>query len=113
MVGRGCVLWGNITVGNNVSIVAESYIFTSSHYVQDPNFRAYHAPVVICDRAWLGARSIVQPGVKIGEGAVLGSGSIATRDLEDFGIYLGAPARQVKKRNTALTYELNFKTYFS
>ena len=42
--------------------------------------------------AWICARACVAPGVKVGEGAVLGLASIATRDLEPWGVYGGAPA---------------------
>jgi putative colanic acid biosynthesis acetyltransferase WcaF len=49
--------------------------------------------------AWICARAIVAPGVNLGEGAILGIGSVATKDLEPFGIYLGHPARKVKERD--------------
>ena len=48
--------------------------------------------------AWICARAIVHPQVNVGVGAVLGLGSIATRDLESFGVYSGVPATKVKER---------------
>ena len=44
------------------------------------------------------ARAIVSPGVNLGNGAILGLGSIATRDLEPFGVYAGVPAKKLKER---------------
>jgi putative colanic acid biosynthesis acetyltransferase WcaF len=41
----------------------------------------------------------VNPGINVGEGAILALGAIATRDLEPFGIYAGVPARKVKERS--------------
>lgn len=113
IIGRNCVLWGDIQIGDNVSIVAESYIFSSSHYVDDENFMAFHKQVEIGDRAWIGARSIVQPGVIIGEGAVLACGSVATKSLDPYGIYGGVPAKFLRYRNREICYELQFKAYFS
>jgi len=53
--------------------------------------------------AWICSRAIVHPRVNIGAGAVLGLGSIATRDLEPFGVYSGVPATKIKERlRTAL-----------
>jgi len=48
--------------------------------------------------AWVCARASVAPGVSVGEGAVLGLGSVATRDLEPWGVYAGVPAEKVKGR---------------
>ena len=48
--------------------------------------------------AWICARASVGPGVKVGEGAVLGLASVASRDLEPWSVYAGAPAVKVKDR---------------
>ncbi len=48
--------------------------------------------------SWICARATVSPGVNVGAGAILALGSVATRDLEPFGIYAGIPARKVKER---------------
>ena len=58
--------------------------------------------------AWVCARASVAPGVRIGEGAVLGLGSVATRDLEPWTVYAGAPAVKVKaRRQTAGSETVN------
>jgi putative colanic acid biosynthesis acetyltransferase WcaF len=56
------------------------------------------APIRIGSRAWICARAVVQMGVTVGEGAILGLGAIATRDLEPWSIYAGIPARKIKAR---------------
>ena len=113
IIGRDCILWGNIFIANDVSITADSYLFSSTHYVDDDKFTAYHKAVCICDRAWLGVRAVVQPGVTVGMGAVLGANSVATHDLEPFGIYGGTPAKLIKYRNRDINYKLKYKTYFA
>jgi lipopolysaccharide O-acetyltransferase len=55
------------------------------------------APVVIEDDAWLGEHVCVLPGVTIGRGTVVGAGSVVTRDLPEYVVAVGAPARIVKR----------------
>lgn len=55
------------------------------------------APVRICRGAWIGARSIILKGVTIGEGAIVGAGSVVTRDVSAFTIVAGNPARVVRE----------------
>lgn len=112
VIGRNCHLLGNITIKDNVSITAQSYIFSSSHHKDSPKFEAYTRPVIIEDYAWLGARAMVQPGVTIGLGAVLGSNSTATKDIPEFTVYAGVPARQIGVRSRDLTYTLAYSPFF-
>ena len=53
-------------------------------------------PVVICDRSWIGARSIILKGVTIGEGAIVGAGSVVTSDVPPWTIVGGNPARVIR-----------------
>ena len=59
------------------------------------------SPVEIADKAWIGARSIVLEGVHIGEGAIVGAGSVVTKDVPPWTIVAGNPARVIR----ALTEE--------
>ena len=53
-------------------------------------------PVTVCDRAWIGYNVIILRGVTIGEGAVVGAGSVVTRDVEPFTVVAGNPARPIR-----------------
>lgn len=55
------------------------------------------APVRICRGAWIGARSIILKGVTIGEGAIVGAGSVVTKDVFPFTIVAGNPARTIRE----------------
>jgi len=55
------------------------------------------APIVICDGACIGARAMILRGVTVGEGAVVGMGSVVSRDVAPYTIVLGNPARSVKE----------------
>jgi acetyltransferase-like isoleucine patch superfamily enzyme len=54
-------------------------------------------PVVICDKAWVGFNSIVLKGVTIGEGAIVGAGSVVTKDVAPWTVVAGNPARTIRE----------------
>src|SRR5262245_35272701 len=80
------------------TISQESYLCGATHDYDDPSFPLVAAPIEIGAHAWICARATVQPGVRVGEGAVLGLGAIATRDLDPWSVYAGVPARRIKGR---------------
>ena len=75
-----------------------AYICGATHEYNDPAFRLVHFPMRLGAYSWICARATVNPGINVGAGAILALGSVATRDLEPFGIYAGIPARKVKDR---------------
>jgi len=99
-LGEECWLLNldRITIGNNVSISQRAFLCTGNHNYKSPTFDLVVKPITVEDGAWIGAGAWVGPGVKVGNHAVLAAGSVATKDLEPFGIYQGNPAASVKKR---------------
>ena len=87
-----------ITLGDYVTVSQQAYLCGASHDALDPEFPLIHAPITLKDHSWVCARSTVQMGVTVHEGAVLGLGGVATRDLEPWTIYGGVPAKAIKKR---------------
>ena len=67
--------------------------------IMDPAFPVIHGAIVVGKKAWVAARAIVLMGVTIGEGSVIGAGSVVTRDVPAHTICAGNPARVVKKIN--------------
>lgn len=59
--------------------------------------RRKEGPVILKRGCWIGAAAIILPGVTIGEGAVVGAGAIVTRDVPDYTVVAGNPAREIKK----------------
>ncbi len=110
VVNPECWLDGRrgITLGNSVHLGVGSRILTLGHDPQDPHFGVKGAPVVIHDYAWLGAWSLVMPGVEIGEGAVVGAGSVVTRDVDPYTIVCGNPARIIGQRTRDLSYQVEW-----
>lgn len=88
-----------IFFGSHAIVSQGAYVCGATHLYNEPEFRMVSSPMNIGRYAWICARAIVGPGVNVGEGAILGLGSVATKDLEPFGIYAGHPARKVKERD--------------
>lgn len=109
-INRNCCLdaRGTLTIGDNVSISAESMILTASHPIDDPSFRVENRPVRVEDYVYLGARALVLPGVTLGRGCVVAAGSVVTRDVPPLAVVAGVPAREIGSRSEhALQYTLD------
>jgi maltose O-acetyltransferase len=101
-----------INIGDNVNIGGHVQIFTLEHDPQDSEFGIQGGPVEIGDRAYVATRSMILPGVRIGEGAVVAAGAVVTKDVENYAIVAGVPARKISERSRNLTYKLNYHLPF-
>jgi putative colanic acid biosynthesis acetyltransferase WcaF len=99
-LGDGAELYNPspLYMGSHCIVSQGAYICGATHEYDNPLFPLVHFPMRIGPYAWVCARAAVNPGVNVGAGAILALGSVATRDLEPFGIYAGIPARKVKER---------------
>ncbi|MEL6103971.1 MAG: acyltransferase [Pseudomonadota bacterium] len=106
-LGARCHLWagpgtGRIVIGDNVlfgpevMVTAAGYRFNDGQPVTDQAMD--EADVVIGNDVWLGTRAIVLPGVSIGDGAIIGAGAVVTKDIPDWAIAAGTPAKVVSQR---------------
>lgn len=93
----------SIQIGEYVGIGANVSVYDHDFHPVNPFLRRYandeniqSAPIVIEDYVWIAANSIILKGVHIGKGAVIGAGSVVTKDVPAFTIYAGNPARYVK-----------------
>lgn len=114
VINRNCYLDGRagLSIGDNVSVSPECYLLTLGHDARDPGFKASPGPVAIGDRAWLGARAMILPGVTLGEGAVVGAGSVVTRPVDAYAIVAGTPAKRIGERPKGLAYELRYFPWY-
>lgn len=88
---------GGVTIGSHVQISAGCSIASITHSIEvETRFHGIEQPVVIQDHVWLGTGAIVLPGVTIGRGAVIGAGSIVTRDIPPMTVAVGTPARVIR-----------------
>jgi len=94
-----------IEIGKNCLIAPNCQIFDSSAHdllLENPqiriNSKGGSRSIKIHDHVWIGANSIILPGVTIGEGSVIGAGSVVTRDIPPFSMAAGNPASVLKTR---------------
>ncbi|MCW3849342.1 WcaF family extracellular polysaccharide biosynthesis acetyltransferase [Sphingomonas sp. LB-2] len=90
-----------VTIGADCCVSQGAYLCTGSHDWSARGFDLITRPITLEPGAWVAARAVVGPGVTIGRGAVLGLGSVATRDLDAWTVYAGAPALPIKQRAIA------------
>jgi len=85
-----------VIIGARVAIAPRVTLVVSSRPQLSeigPYVRSAHGRIVIGDDAWLGTGCIVLPGVRIGSGAVVGAGAVVTKDVPDYTVVAGVPAR--------------------
>ena len=87
-----------ITIGDFTVISQRAYLCTASHDVDSPRMELVVKPIEIQARAWVAAQAIVLPGVFIGEGAVVGAGSVVSKDVAPWTVVAGNPAKFIKNR---------------
>lgn len=104
---------GTIRIGNCVSISHNVSVITGSHDIQSPSFTGLFKPVRIGDYVFIGANATILQGVTIGEGAVVAAGAVVTKDIPEYEVYGGNPAKRICSREHGLAYTCASKTFFS
>jgi putative colanic acid biosynthesis acetyltransferase WcaF len=99
-VGDGAELYNPapLRMGIHAIVSQGAYICGATHDFDDPRFPLLSYAMELGAWSWICARASVGPGIRVGEGAVLGLASVATRDLAPWTVYAGAPAVPVKDR---------------
>ena len=93
---------GGVEIGNRVLIGYRTQILSTNHKIEGKAkiFYSGHIKekIIIEDDVWIGANCIITAGVRIGKGAVIGAGSVVTKDILPFTIVAGTPAKIIRKR---------------
>ena len=87
---------GGITIKDNVMIAANAQIISNNHDPYDLQILLCK-PVVLEEGAWIGAGATILPGVRVGKHAIVGAMSVVTKDVPDYGVVVGNPAKIVKE----------------
>jgi putative colanic acid biosynthesis acetyltransferase WcaF len=87
-----------VLIRSRAVVSQDAFLCGATRDYDDPAFPLVSAPITIGAGAWICARATVMPGRNVGEGAILGLGSVATRDLEEWTVNAGIPARKLGTR---------------
>ena len=99
---------GDLTIGDGVIIGPELLALTTNHRFDDPGVwigrQGYSdsQPIHIGEGSWIGARVTILPGVTIGRFAVVGAAAVVTRDVPDYAVVAGNPARTIRDWRTGI-----------
>ncbi len=104
-INKNCIFkaGGGIEIGKNTLIGPNAIIWSQTHKYKLLDLpiaqQGYtYQRVVIEEDVWITARATILPGVKIGKGAVVGAGSVVNRDIAEFSVVVGVPAREISRR---------------
>lgn len=102
-LGINCAVHGPLKIGDNVMMGPDVSILTHTHNIERTDIPMGQqgmrvSEVVIGNDVWIGMRVIIMPGVKVGNGVVIGAGAVVTKDVPDYAIVGGVPTRIIKFR---------------
>jgi len=94
---------GEIVIGDDVLIGPNVVLRASNHVFDDPSIPIRSqghrfGRIIIGNDVWIGSNVVVTSGVTIGDGCVVGAGSVVTRDLQPMTVCVGSPARAIRSR---------------
>lgn len=87
-----------IIIGDNSVISQDAYLAGGTHDYSKPNLPLLRKDIIIGHNVWIGAGAFICPGVKIGDGAVVGARAVVTKDVEPWTVVAGNPAKFIKQR---------------
>ncbi len=103
-IGPRSEIFGVVTIGNDVMMGPDVVIQTNNHKHDRTDIpmrlQGFEEPreVVIGDDVWIGQRVIILPGVTVGKGCIIAAGAVVTKDVPEYSVVAGVPARVVKSR---------------
>jgi acetyltransferase-like isoleucine patch superfamily enzyme len=91
-IGKYC------SISQHITIIASNHETSKNTFIKDQPWTTKNNFVIIEDDVWIGANSVILPGVRISKGAVIGAGSVVTKDIPAYAIAVGDPAKVIKYR---------------
>ncbi len=106
-IGLGCTIIGPVTIGNDIMLAQNIVLSGLNHSYEDLSLPISTQGITtslieVDDETWIGANSVIVAGVKIGKHCVIAGGSVVTKNVPDYSIVGGNPARILKQYNSEL-----------
>jgi len=103
-IGVDCVvnkaqIGNDVMMGYDVLFVGQNHEFVRTDIPMRLQGSRDEPPIIIGNDVWIGHRAILLPGVRVGNGVIVGAGAVVTRDVPDYAIVVGMPAKVLKFRN--------------
>jgi len=92
----GNYLWDGITIEDD-AFIGPNVTFTNDRYPKSKNTAFTLEKTIVCKGASIGGGAVLLPGLRIGVGATIGAGAVVTKDVRDYGVVLGNPAKELRK----------------
>jgi acetyltransferase-like isoleucine patch superfamily enzyme len=105
-IGKGCYICPKVRIGKytmlspNVKILGGDHVYNKSDTPIIFSGRPEMPVTIIGQDAWIGANALIMAGIKIGNGSIIAAGSVVTKDIPEYSIYGGNPAKFIKLRFT-------------
>ena len=105
IVGLGNVIIGPVTIGNEVMLAQNIVISGLNHGYEDVTIsprqqKEICKQIIIADDVWIGSNVVITAGVTLGRHCIIGAGSVVTKDIPEFTVAVGNPAKVIKRYNT-------------
>lgn len=102
LIGMGSVVIGPVTIGNDVLLAQNVVLSGLNHGYKDLNktireHKVTTRPITVSDDVWIGANAVITAGVHIGTHCIVGGGAVVTKDVPDYCIVSGNPAKIIKR----------------
>jgi acetyltransferase-like isoleucine patch superfamily enzyme len=102
MIGIGSVVIGPVEIGNNVMLAQNIVVSGLNHGYEDVTIppslqKEIRKQIIISDNVWIGANSVITAGITIGRHSVIGAGSVVTKNIPDYCVAVGNPAKIIKR----------------
>jgi acetyltransferase-like isoleucine patch superfamily enzyme len=103
---------GKIIIGDNVDVARDVYIYTAQHDPHSDDHCIKSGDVIINDYVWIASRVTILPNVILGKGCVIACGAVVTKNVNEFEISGGIPAKKIGVRKSNLSYTINYQPPF-
>lgn len=99
-VGEDALIYnlGPVRIGEKVTISHRAHLCAGTHDYQHPDLPLFKPPIVVEDQAWICADAFIGPGVRVGQGTVVGARAVVMKDVLPWTVVAGNPARFIKSR---------------